>query len=42
VNFRSEKSLIGVEVESVERVNGEGSVQFSKEMRVGVEQYLIV
>ncbi|KAF8593895.1 hypothetical protein BDV93DRAFT_535139 [Ceratobasidium sp. AG-I] len=42
VNFKSEKSLIGVEVLSAERVGGEGSVVFSKEMRVGVEQYLIV
>ncbi|KAG8794266.1 hypothetical protein FRC12_025179 [Ceratobasidium sp. 428] len=42
VDFMSEKSLIGVGVESVERVNEAGSVDFSKEMRVGVEQYLIV
>ncbi|QRV94597.1 Adaptor complexes medium subunit family [Ceratobasidium sp. AG-Ba] len=43
VDFKSEKSLIGVEVESIERVNEPGTtVDFSKEMRVGVEQYLIV
>ncbi|KAF8602949.1 hypothetical protein BDV93DRAFT_508948 [Ceratobasidium sp. AG-I] len=42
VNFKSENSLIGVEVLSAERVGGEGSVVFSKEMRVGVEQHLIV
>lgn len=42
MNFKSEKSLIGVEVLSAERVGGEGSVEFSKEMRIGVEQYLIV
>ncbi|KAG8716760.1 hypothetical protein FRC08_008850 [Ceratobasidium sp. 394] len=42
VDFKSEKSLIGVEVESVQRVSDAGSVEFSKEMRVGVEQYLIV
>ncbi|CUA70760.1 Coatomer subunit delta [Rhizoctonia solani] len=42
VDFKSEKSLIGVEVLDVERVGGEGSVTFSKEVRIDVEQYSIV
>ncbi|ELU39977.1 hypothetical protein AG1IA_05993 [Rhizoctonia solani AG-1 IA] len=42
VDFKSEKSLIGVEVLDVERVGGEGSVTFSKEVRIGVEHYSIV
>ncbi|KAJ1302410.1 hypothetical protein OPQ81_002728 [Rhizoctonia solani] len=42
VDFKSEKSLIGVEVTDVERVGGDSSVIFSKEVRVGVEQYSIV
>lgn len=42
VDFKSDKSLIGVEVLDIERVGGEGSVVFSKEVRVGVEQYSIV
>ncbi|CUA78025.1 Coatomer subunit delta [Rhizoctonia solani] len=42
VDFKSEKSLIGVEVLDVKWVGGEGSVTFSKEVRIGVEQYSIM